>query len=60
MNAAKWVLKNSEWAMDTNGYEVVMKVIKVYFQNLTVAATNRKSVLEQLVAKNSKLAATNE
>ena len=37
-----------------------MKDLKGYFKNLVDATTNEKSVLEQLVANNSKLAATNE
>ena len=42
------------------GYEVVLKALEVYFDNLSVAAINEKTVLEQLFAINAKLAATNE
>ena len=37
-----------------------MMALEGYFDNLCAAATNEKSVLEKLVAKNAKLAATNE
>ena len=37
-----------------------MKALEGYFDNLVAAAVNKKSVLEQLVANNNKLAATNE
>ena len=37
-----------------------MKALEGYFDNLAAAAVNKKSVLEQLVANNTKLAATNE
>ena len=37
-----------------------MKDIEGYFDNLVADAINEKSVLEQLVANNAKLAATNE
>ena len=42
------------------GYEVVLKALEVYFDNLSVAAINEKTVLEKLFAINAKLAATNE
>ena len=47
-------------ATGNGGDEVDMKSLKRYFDNLSAAATNDKSVLEQLVANNAKLAATNE
>ena len=37
-----------------------MKALEGYFDNLAAAAVNNKSVLEQLVANNAKLAATNK
>ena len=37
-----------------------MKALEVYFDNLAAATTNDKSVLDQLVANNAKLAVTNE
>ena len=37
-----------------------MKSLEGYFDNLTAAANNGKSVLDKLVAKNTKLAATNK
>ena len=37
-----------------------MKDLEGYFDNLTAAATNKKLVLDQLVANNAKLAATNK
>ena len=37
-----------------------MKALEGYFNNLATAAVNEKSVLEQLVANNTKLAATNK
>ena len=37
-----------------------MKALEGYLGNLAAAAINEKSVLEQLVANKSKLAATNE
>ena len=44
---------------DNGGNEVGMKDLEVYFNNLAAAAINEKLVLEQLVANNSKLIATN-
>ena len=37
-----------------------LKALKGYFNNLAVDNTSGKTVLEQLVARNAKLAATNE
>ena len=37
-----------------------MKALEGYFDNLAAAAVNEKSVLEQLVENNTKLAATNK
>ena len=37
-----------------------MKVLEGYFDNLTAAAVNENSVLEQLVVNNTKLVATNK
>ena len=59
-NAADRFLKNSEVATDNGGNEAGMKALEGYSDNLAVAATNKKSVLEQLVANNSKLAAANK
>ena len=59
-NATGQVLKNSEVATGKGGNKVGMKVLEGYFDNLAAAATNRESFLEQLVANNVKLAATNE
>ena len=59
-NAAKRFLTTS--AVETNnvGEEVGMKAFKGYFDKLVAAAINEKSVLQQLVVNNSKLATTNE
>ena len=59
-NAAGRVFKNSKVATENGHNEVGMMALEGYFDNLCVAATNKKSVLEKLVAKNAKLAATNE
>ena len=37
-----------------------MKLFEGYFDNLATAAVNEKSVLDQLVENNTKLASTNE
>ena len=37
-----------------------MKALDGYFDNLAAATVNKKSVLEQLVANNTKLTVTNE
>ena len=60
MNAAERVLKNNGGATDKGGDEVDMKDLEGYFDNLAAATTNNKSVLEQQVANNAKLAVTNE
>ena len=59
-NVAERILNNSDMTMYGGGDEVGLKAIEVYFENLAAAVTNEKTVLEQLVANNSKLAATNE
>ena len=59
-NAAEKVLKTSEVETNNGGDEVGMKDLEVYFDNLVAASINEKSVLEQLVASNSKLSTTNE
>ena len=46
--------------MNNGGDEVGMKSLEGYFDNLAAAAINKKSVLEQLVANNSKLDVNNE
>ena len=46
--------------MNNGGDKVGMKAPEGYFDNLAAAEINNKSVLEQLVDNNSKLAATNE
>ena len=50
--------KGVETKQDIN--EGGMKFLEGYFNNLASAAVNKKSVLEQLVENNTKLAATNE
>ena len=45
---------------DDGGDKVGMKALEGYFENLAVAATNNKSVIEQLVANISKLVVTNK
>ena len=45
---------------DDSGEEVILKALEGYFDNLAGATTNKKKLLEQLVANNDKLAATNE
>ena len=47
-------------ATDNGGNKLGMKALEGYFDNLDASAINEKSVLEQLVAKNAKLDATNE
>ena len=42
------------------GDEVGLKALKGYFDNVAADTTNEKKFLEQLVASNAKLAATNE
>ena len=37
-----------------------MKALEGYFENLAATAVNEKSVLEKMVANNTKLAATNK
>ena len=59
-NNAERVLTTSDVETNNGGNEVGMKAIEGYLDNLATAATNENSVLEQLVANNSKLAATNE
>ena len=59
-NAAEKVLKTSEVETNNGGNNVSMKALGGYFYNLASAAINKKVVLEQLVANNSKLAATNK
>ena len=48
--------------METNHsvYKGGMKALEGYFDNLSAASVHEKSMLEQLVANNIKLAATNE
>ena len=62
---AKWDLgavfdKNSSVATDDGGNAVGLKSLEENFDNLAAASTNEKTVIEQLVACNAKLAATNE
>ena len=47
--------------METNngGDWVGMKSLEGYFNNLAATAINDKSLIHQLISKNSKLAATN-
>ena len=45
---------------DDGGNEVILKAFGEYFDNLAAATTNEKTLLEQLVASNAKLATTNE
>ena len=52
--------KNIGVTKDDGGDKVGLKALKGYFNNLTDTTTKEKKVLEQLVASNSKLAATNE
>ena len=59
-NAAEKVLKTSEVETNNVSNKVGMKAFEGYSDNLAVTAINNKSVLEQLVAKNVKIAATNE
>ena len=64
-NAANQVLgigfnKNSSAMMDKIRYKVGLKALEGYFDNLYTTSTNEKTVLEQLVARNAKLIATNK
>ena len=59
-NAAKRVLNTSEVETKKSGGKVGMKAVKWYFDNLAATTINEKSVLNQLVANNAKLAATNK
>ena len=58
VNAA--ILTTCKVETKNGGNKVGMNSIEGYFDNLAAAAIMNKSVLDQLVAKNSKLAATNE
>ena len=60
MNAANRVLKTRKVDTNNDGEKVGMKVLEGYFDNLAASAINEKSVLDQLVANNAKIAATNE
>ena len=60
VNEAKRVLTTSTVETNNGGDEVIMKALEGYFDKLTAATINKKSVLEKLVTNNSKLAATNE
>ena len=53
-------VKNSNVTTDNGGNAVALKALKEYFDNLSAAATNKKTVLKQLVASNAKLASTNK
>ena len=46
--------------MDDGGDTMGLKSLGGYFCNLDAAETNKKKILEKLVASNAKLAATNE
>ena len=59
-NAANRVIKVSKVGMDNVRNKVGMKALEGFFDNLAAAKINEKSVLNQLVSNNSKLAATNE
>ena len=54
------IFDNSKVTTDDSGYEVGMNAQEGYFDNLSAAVTNKKSVLEQLVANNDKLTTTNK
>ena len=59
-NAAARVHRTSEVEKNNGVDEVIMKSLEGYFDNLATAAVNKKSFLEQLVANNAQLAATNK
>ena len=59
-NASKRVLKNSEVTTNNGRDKVGMKALEGYFDNLDAAATNKKLVIDQLVANNANLTATNK
>ena len=59
-NAAERILNNREVATKSGGNKVVIKAIEGYFYNVSSTTSNKKSVLDQLVAKNAKIAATNK
>ena len=59
-NAAERILNNREVATNSGGNKVVIKAIEGYFYNVSSTTSNKKSVLDQLVAKNAKIAATNK
>ena len=59
-NADERFLTTSEVETNNSGNKVVMKSIEGYFKNLTAAVINNKSLIEQLVTNDYKLAATNE
>ena len=59
-NTSARIQNSSKAETNQGGNEVVMKSLEGYFDNLADAAVNEKSVLEQLVANNATLAATNE
>ena len=60
VNAAGRVLKTREVETNNGSGEVGNKALKGYFKNLAAVVINKKSVLENLVANNSKLASTNK
>ena len=64
-NAAEQYLgvgfKNSSGVTTNNGGKLLgLKALNGYFENLAAAATNEKTILEQLFASNAKISATNE
>ena len=59
-NVFEKVLTTRKLETNNGGDEVGMKDLEKYFDNLTAANINDKSVLEQLVANNAKFVATNE
>ena len=52
--------KNSGVTTYDRGDEVGLKALKGYFDNVAASTNNEKTVLEQLVASNAKLATKNE
>ena len=59
-NTAARIQNESELERNHSGDEVIMKALEGYIDNLAATKVNEKSVLEQLVANNATLAATNE
>ena len=59
-NAAEQVFKNIDLTTEDCRDNVGLKALEVYFGNLSAAATNKETFMDQLVANNVKLVVANE